>query len=119
MVEFETVVSEHRAEMESLSTQKAKFDQSLCERDVEIDRLTKELAEKTAMYQQKLSAHAADIETERSTYEQSREGLNNMYAALEKQVRFIKTFLCDGIIQTHYAMCDMKVFIYPMSCFPV
>ena len=84
--EFETLAEEKTAALEVFEDQVSSLQKQL---DVFVEEKaasTAKVAAIEAHAADKVAQTAADMEIERSTYEKSREGLNDIYAALEKQV---------------------------------
>eukprot|EP00049_Salpingoeca_infusionum_P027678 m.33719 g.33719 ORF g.33719 m.33719 type:complete len:729 (+) comp9657_c0_seq1:223-2409(+) len=77
--ELEESSSEMQARVQALEDELATLKQS----KAEADRLA---AEARQAYESKVATIEADIDVERSTYHQSREGLNQMFDAMKKQL---------------------------------
>lgn len=84
--EVEALLTDANVARHAATVRAAKLEGDCSASKKKIESLNSELQQKMASFEKTLSDHSADIETERSTYEKSREGLNDMYAALEKQI---------------------------------
>ena len=85
-IELEEIVAEKEVALVPLKAQIAKLEDENQQLQEQVNDSLEKIRRTEMDFESRIAEHSADIETERTTYEHSRSGLNEMYAAMQKQL---------------------------------
>ena len=85
-IAMEQIVGEREKALVPLTAKIAKFEDENQQLTEQLDDAREKIRRTEMDFESRIAEHAADIATERTTYEHSRSGLNEMYAVMEKQL---------------------------------